>query len=288
MDSEKHEECQYLELIEKVIETGSFRIDRTKIGTYSLFGLSSRYSLKESFPLLTTKNTWFTGIVKELLWFISGSTNAQDLSNSGVKIWDQNAADYASKHPDCIPGELGPIYGFQWLHSGANYIDCKTDYTGQGINQLQTVIDLIKTDPYSRRIIISSWNPGDLSKVALPWCHAFCQFYVHDGYLSCSMYQRSCDLGLGVPFNIASYALLTYMIAQVCDLKPFELIHNMGDAHVYQNHVKPLKEQLTRQPYPFPTLILNPEIKRIEDFKFDDIKLVGYKSHPRIAMEMAV
>jgi dihydrofolate reductase/thymidylate synthase len=291
LDQFLHEEYQYMKLIREIIDKGWAGDDRTGVGTISVFGTSMRYDLSKSFPLLTTKRTFFRGIMEELLWFIKGDTNGNHLSEKGVKIWDGNGTrEFLDKrglsHREV--GDLGPVYGFQWRHFGAKYVDMHTDYTGQGVDQLAEVIDKIKNNPTDRRILLSAWNPADLNEMALPPCHMFCQFYVANGALSCLMYQRSADIGLGVPFNIASYALLTCMIAQVCDLKPGEFIHNMGNTHVYTNHVEPLKEQLQRTPRPFPVLRINPEVKDIDSFQASDFEIVSYCPHGKIAMEMAV
>jgi dihydrofolate reductase/thymidylate synthase len=286
-----HEEYEYLNGIREIIEKGVTMEDRTGTGTRSMFGKMMRFDLRTSFPLLTTKRTFWRGVVEELLWFVRGDTNAKHLSEQGVKIWDANGSrEFLDKrglsHRE--EGDLGPVYGFQWRHFGAKYGDMHTDYTGQGVDQLAECIKKIKEDPTDRRIIISAWNPADLSLMALPPCHMFCQFYVANGELSCLMYQRSCDMGLGVPFNIASYSLLTCMMAQVCGLKPGEFVHSMGNAHVYNNHIEPLKTQLERTPRPFPILRINPEVKDIDGFKASDFELVGYNPHGKIAMEMAV
>jgi len=286
-----HEEYQYLEAIREIIETGNHSGDRTGVGIRSAFGKMMRFSLRKSFPLLTTKRVFWRGVAEELLWFVKGSTNAKLLSDKGIKIWDGNGSrEFLDKrgltHREEM--DLGPVYGFQWRHFGAKYVDMHADYTGQGVDQLAECIRKIKEDPNDRRIIMSAWNPADLAEMALPPCHMFCQFYVANGELSCLMYQRSCDMGLGVPFNIASYALLTLMMAQVCGLKPGEFVHTMGNAHVYQNHVDPLLTQLERTPRPFPVLELNPDIKDIDGFSFSDFKLIGYDPHKKIEMEMAV
>eukprot|EP01006_Ploeotia_vitrea_P036486 TRINITY_DN66026_c6_g1_i2.p3 TRINITY_DN66026_c6_g1~~TRINITY_DN66026_c6_g1_i2.p3 ORF type:complete len:253 (-),score=136.10 TRINITY_DN66026_c6_g1_i2:83-841(-) len=251
-----------------------------------------RFSLRDDvFPLLTTKRTFWRGVAEELLWFISGSTNGKLLSDKKIRIWDGNGS---REYLDSIgltereEGDLGPVYGFQWRHFGAKYTDVHADYSGHGIDQLAICIDKIKNNPNDRRIIMSAWNPTDLKQMALPPCHMFCQFYVANGELSCQMYQRSCDMGLGVPFNIASYALLTRLVAQVCDLKPGEFVHTLGDAHVYLNHVDALELQLQREPRPFPKLKINPEVKDIDGFKFSDFTLVGYNPHGKIPMKMAV
>jgi len=286
-----HEEYQYLNLIRDICEKGVAMSDRTGVGTTSLFGTSMRYDLRKSFPVLTTKRVFWRGVVEELLWFIKGDTNGTHLSEKGVKIWDGNGSrEFLDKrglsHREV--GDLGPVYGFQWRHFGAKYVDMHTDYSGQGVDQLAECIKKIKEDPTDRRILLSAWNPADLGEMALPPCHMFCQFYVANGELSCLMYQRSADVGLGVPFNIASYALLTCMIAQVCGLKPGDFIHNMGNTHVYSNHIEPLKTQLERTPRPFPTLKMNADVKDIDSFQMSDFELLGYNPHGKIAMEMAV
>jgi dihydrofolate reductase/thymidylate synthase len=287
-----HEEYQYLDAIRKIIDEGVHMGDRTGTGTRSVFGMQQRYDLRNgSFPLLTTKRVFWRGVLEELLWFVKGSTNGKLLSEKGVKIWDGNGSkEFLEKrglgHRE--EGDLGPVYGFQWRHFGAKYVDMHTDYTGQGVDQLAECIKTIKENPTDRRILLSAWNPADLDQMALPPCHMFCQFYVANGELSCLMYQRSCDMGLGVPFNIASYSLLTLMMAQVCGLKPGEFVHTLGNAHVYQNHVEPLQTQLDRTPRPFPILKVNPDIKDIDGFQAKDFELIGYSPHGKIAMEMAV
>jgi len=289
---ENTDEQQYLDHIKKILENGHKKIDRTKIGTLSLFGVQMRYNLKDGvFPLLTTKRVFWRGVVEELLWFIKGSTNSKELSEKDVKIWDANST---RSYLDSIglinreEGDLGPVYGFQWRHYGAEYVDMHTNYTEKGIDQLQKVIDTIKTNPDDRRMLMVAWNPCDISNMALPPCHCLVQFFVADGYLSCQMYQRSADMGLGVPFNIASYSLLTYMIAHVTKLKPGEFIHTLGDSHIYLNHIDALNIQLQRKPRPFPTLTINREINNIDDFKNNDFILNGYNPHPKISMEMAI
>jgi len=287
----QHEEYQYLDAIRKIMEKGVAMDDRTGVGTISTFGEQMRFDLRKGFPLLTTKRVFWRGVLEELLWFVRGDTNGKHLSEKGIKIWDGNGSkEFLEKrglgHRE--EGDLGPVYGFQWRHFGAKYVDMHTDYTGQGVDQLVECIDKIKNDPTDRRIIITAWNPADLQEMALPPCHMFCQFYVANGELSCLMYQRSCDMGLGVPFNIASYALLTYMVAQVCGLKPGDFVHTLGNAHIYKNHVEPLKTQLERTPRPFPILKVNPDVKDIDGFKAEDFELIGYSPHGKIAMEMAV
>merc|ERR1719183_2227938 len=286
-----HEEYQYLDAIREIIDKGIASDDRTGVGTRSLFGKMMRFDLRTSFPLLTTKRVFWRGVFEELLWFVRGDTNAKHLSDKGVKIWDGNGSkEFLEKrglgHRE--EGDLGPVYGFQWRHFGAKYVDMHTDYTGQGVDQLAECIKKIKEDPTDRRILLSAWNPADLDQMALPPCHMFCQFFVANGELSCLMYQRSCDMGLGVPFNIASYSLLTCMIAQVCGLRPGEFVHSMGNAHVYLNHIEPLKTQLERTPRPFPVLKVNPEVTDIDAFTAADFEIGGYNPHAKIAMEMAV
>ncbi|XP_019454195.1 PREDICTED: bifunctional dihydrofolate reductase-thymidylate synthase-like [Lupinus angustifolius] len=288
---DRHEEYKYLGLVQEIISEGNTKDDRTGTGTLSKFGCQMRFNLRRSFPLLTTKKVFWRGVVEELLWFISGSTSAKVLQEKGIHIWDGNASrEYLDSvgFKDREEGDLGPVYGFQWRHFGARYTDMHDDYSGQGVDQLLDVINKIKHNPDDRRIVISSWNPADLKLMALPPCHMFAQFYVANGELSCQMYQRSADMGLGVPFNIASYALLTCMIAHVCDLVPGDFIHVIGDAHVYSNHVRPLQEQLQNLPKPFPILKINPKKKDIDSFVAADFKLIGYDPHQKIEMKMAV
>lgn len=251
----RHEELQYLDMIDEIMREGVFRGDRTGTGTLSKFGTTMRFNLRHSFPLLTSKRVFWRGVAEELLWFVAGRTNGKELSDRGIHIWDGNGS---REYLDSIglshreEGDLGPVYGFQWRHFGAEYTDMHANYSGQGVDQLAELIHKIKTNPNDRRLVLTAWNPAALKDMALPPCHMFCQFYVADGELSCQMYQRSCDLGLGVPFNIASYSLLTCMVAQVCGLKPGDFVHVLGDAHVYSNHVEPLKEQLKNAPRHFP------------------------------------
>jgi len=288
----RHEEYQYLDIIRECIDRGVSRGDRTGTGTVSVFGRSMRYNLRDDvFPLFTTKRVFWRGVAEELLWFVKGSTNANQLADKKIHIWDGNGSrEFLDQRgfKDREVGDLGPVYGFQWRHFGAEYKDMHADYTGQGYDQLAECIRLIKENPTSRRIVLSAWNPADLGKMALPPCHMFCQFYVANGELSCQMYQRSADMGLGVPFNVASYSLLTRMMAQVCDLKAGDFVHVIGDTHVYKNHVEPLKTQLEREPRAFPKLIINPDVKDIDGFEYKDFTIEGYKPHPRIKMEMAV
>ncbi|KAG6604511.1 Thymidylate synthase [Phytophthora cinnamomi] len=288
-----HEEMQYLDLIRKILTQGAERADRTGTGTLSVFGAQMRFSLRDNvFPLLTTKRVFWRGVAEELLWFISGDTSAHSLQQKDIHIWDGNASrEYLDSRglQAREVGDLGPVYGFQWRHFGAKYTDMHADYTGQGVDQLAGVIHKLRTNPTDRRIVLSAWNPADLNEMALPPCHMFCQFYVADGELSCQMYQRSADMGLGVPFNIASYALLTRLVAQVAGLKPGEFVHVIGDAHVYLNHVEPLQKQLTRTPRPFPTLHINSEKNAsIDDFAFEDLAVRDYRPHGTIKMEMSV
>jgi dihydrofolate reductase/thymidylate synthase len=286
------EERQYLDLVRTVIETGHHKADRTGVGTLSLFGAMMRFSLRNHrMPLLTTKRVFWRGVVEELLWFLRGSTDAHELAARGVHIWDENASRsfldaQGLKHR--AVGDLGPIYGFQWRHFGAKYVDFQTDYHNQGVDQIRRIVETLRTNPDDRRMILSAWNPTALSEVALPPCHVLAQFYVADGELSCLMFQRSCDLGLGVPFNIASYALLTMMLAHVTGLRPGEFVHTMGDVHVYRNHVDALRTQLLREPRPFPHLRFRRPVADIDDFLPEDFELVGYRPHQVLKMDMAV
>ncbi|KAJ8385855.1 hypothetical protein AAFF_G00182110 [Aldrovandia affinis] len=285
------DERGYLKQVEYILEHGSLKGDRTGTGVLSVFGSQARYNLRDQFPLLTTKKVFWKAIIEELLWFIKGSTNAKELSEKGVKIWEANGSrDFLDKSgfTSREEGDLGPVYGFQWRHFGAEYKDMHTDYAGQGVDQLQKIIDTIKANPEDRRIIMCAWNPKDLPLMALPPCHALCQFYVCDGELSCQLYQRSGDMGLGVPFNIASYALLTYMIAHITGLKPGDFVHTLGDAHIYTNHIGPLKIQLEREPRPFPKLKILRTVERVDDFRAEDFEICDYNPHPTIKMQMAV
>jgi dihydrofolate reductase/thymidylate synthase len=292
MSTKNVEEQQYLNMIRDLIDNGDKMIDRTGVGTKSKFGACVRYSLRNGrLPLLTTKRVFWRAVVDELEWIINGKTDAKLLQAKGVRIWDGNGTKaFLTKigqgHREEF--DLGPIYGHQWRFFGAPYVDCHTDYKGQGVDQVQEVVNLIKTDPNSRRMLVSAWNPKDLKQMALPPCHVLYQFYVANGELSCVMYQRSADMGLGVPFNIASYALLTHVMASVCGLVPGELIHMMGSIHVYNNHIEPLREQITREPYEFPTLRLKRRITDITEWTFDDFEVQNYKCHPPIKMEMAI
>jgi len=272
---------QYLDLVRHIYENGTQKGDRTGTGTKSVFGYQMRFDLSKGFPMLTTKKLHLKSIIHELLWFINGDTNIKYLNENGVKIWDA----WANKN-----GDLGPVYGAQWRN-----------WNNKGIDQLQMVIDQIKANPNNRRIMVSAWNPEVMpdttksfeenvanGKAALPPCHAFFQFYVADGKLSCQLYQRSADVFLGVPFNIASYALFTMMIAQVCDLQPGDFIHTFGDAHLYNNHFEQIELQLSREPRPLPQMKINPNVKSIFDFKFEDFELLNYDPHPHIKGEVSV
>ncbi|CAG0938872.1 thymidylate synthase [Gallionellaceae bacterium] len=262
---------QYLYLMKHVLNHGTKKSDRTGTGTVSVFGYQMRFNLQEGFPLVTTKKCHLKSIIHELLWFLQGDTNIRYLKENGVKIWDE----WADEH-----GNLGPVYGKQW-RSWATA-------DGRTVDQITQVVEQIKKNPDSRRLIVSAWNVGELDQMALAPCHAFFQFYVADGKLSCQLYQRSADIFLGVPFNIASYALLTMMMAQVCGLKPGDFVHTFGDAHLYLNHMEQTELQLSREPRPLPTMKINPDVKNIFDFKFEDFTLEGYDPHPAIKAPVAV
>lgn len=262
---------QYLDLMRHVMETGTQKHDRTGTGTVSVFGYQMRFNLADGFPMVTTKKLHLKSIIHELIWFLQGDTNIKYLKDNGVRIWDEWAdAD----------GNLGPVYGYQWRSWPTP--------DGGHIDQISQIINQIKNNPDSRRIIVSAWNVADVNQMALPPCHSLFQFYVADGKLSCQLYQRSADIFLGVPFNIASYALLTMMVAQVCNLEPGDFIHTFGDAHIYNNHFEQVKLQLTREPRPLPTMKINPEVKNIFDFKFEDFTLENYDPWPHIKGEVAV
>ncbi|KAK4101170.1 thymidylate synthase [Parathielavia hyrcaniae] len=339
----RHEEYQYLDLVREILDQGDLRQDRTGTGTYSIFAPRPlKFSLNRNgtpiLPLLTTKRVFTKAVIAELLWFISGDTSSHTLSSQGVKIWDGNGSREFLDGlglTDREPGDLGPVYGFQWRHFGARYVDAKTDYTGQGVDQLARIVHTLRTNPYDRRLVLSAWNPADMPRMVLPPCHMFAQFYVsfpaasrtapnptpetetnpesppphhqHQqqqqeqqqqpqvGHLHCQLYQRSCDMGLGVPFNIASYALLTHMLAHVCGLVPGSLTHVMGDAHVYLNHVEALRTQLLREPRDFPELeIARPPVAAgeedamIDGWRAEDFVIKGYNPHKGIVMEMSV
>lgn len=262
---------QYLDLLQHILDEGVSKGDRTGTGTLSVFGYQMRFDLQEGFPLLTTKKLHLKSIVYELLWFLKGDTNVKYLQENGVRIWNEWAAE---------DGSLGPVYGKQWVSWEAP--------DGKKINQIRQAVDTLKNNPDSRRILVNAWNPGELDQMALTPCHALFQFYVAEGKLSCQLYQRSADVFLGVPFNIASYALLTLMMAQVCDLLPGTFIHTFGDVHLYNNHVEQARLQLTRDPRPLPAMVINPEVKDIFGFVYEDFRLEGYDPWPHIKAEVSV
>jgi len=262
---------QYLDLLDHVLQNGTVKEDRTGTGTKSVFGYQMRFNLEDGFPLLTTKKLHTKSIIHELLWFLKGETNIKYLQDNGVRIWNEWADEN---------GDLGPVYGSQWR----SWINAK----GETIDQISQVIDSIKNNPDSRRHIVNAWNVGEIDNMALPPCHILFQFYVANGKLSCQLYQRSADIFLGVPFNIASYAMLLSMVAQVTGLKPGEFVHTLGDAHIYLNHIEQVKEQLSRTPYSLPQLEINKDVKSIFDFKFEDLKIVNYNSHTHIKGEIAI
>ena len=259
---------QYLDLLRYVLENGVDKMDRTGVGTRSVFGQQMRFDLSRGFPLMTTKKMHLKSIIHELLWFIKGDTNVKYLQDNGVRIWNEWADEN---------GDLGPIYGSQWRN-----------WNGEGIDQLAQVVDKLKNNPNDRRMIVSAWNVSKIPDMHLPPCHMMFQFYVANGKLSCMLYQRSCDMFLGVPFNIASYALLTMMLAQVCNLEPGEFVHTLGDTHIYHNHFEQVKEQLRREPLPLPTMRLNPQVKDINDFKYEDFTLENYECYGAIKAQVAV
>ena len=262
---------QYLDLLRHVMENGVDRMDRTGTGTRGVFGYQMRFDLSNGFPMVTTKKLHKKSIVHELIWFLAGDTNIGYLKENGVRIWDEWADEN---------GDLGPVYGKQWRRwEGPE---------GKVFDQIKTVVEAIKSNPYSRRHIVSAWNPADVDEMALPPCHCLFQFHVANGKLSCQLYQRSADIFLGVPFNIASYALLVHMMAQICELEVGDFVHTFGDAHIYSNHFEQVKLQLTRDPKPLPKLKLNPEIRKIDGFTYEDVKIIGYKAHPHIAGKVAV
>lgn len=262
---------QYLDLMRHVLENGTNKQDRTRTGTASVFGYQMRFNLAEGFPLLTTKKLHVKSIIYELLWFLRGETNVRYLQEHGVNIWNEWAGE---------DGELGPVYGAQWRSWNTS--------DGRSIDQISQVIAQIKTNPNSRRLIVSAWNVGEISKMALPPCHLLFQFYVAGGKLSCQLYQRSADIFLGLPFNIASYSLLTMMVAQACDLEPGEFVHALGDAHLYDNHIEQARLQLSRSPLGLPRMKINSSVHSIFEFDYDDFELLGYEAHPHIKAEVAV
>ena len=259
---------QYLDLLRDIMKNGVDKMDRTGVGTRSVFGRQMRFDLSQGFPLVTTKKVHLKSIIYELLWFIRGDTNVKYLQEHGVRIWNEWADEN---------GNLGPVYGSQWRN-----------WNGEGIDQLAEVIHKLKTNPNDRRMIVSAWNVSKIPEMKLPPCHMMFQFYVADGKLSCMLYQRSCDMFLGVPFNIASYALLTMMIAQVCGLTPGEFVHTLGDTHIYHNHFEQVREQLSREPYPLPQMRLNPAVTDINDFKYEDFELLNYQCHGKLEGKVAV
>lgn len=259
---------QYLDLLKDIMENGVDKMDRTGVGTRSVFGRQMRFDLSKGFPLVTTKKVHLKSIIYELLWFLKGDTNVKYLQEHGVRIWNEWADEN---------GELGPVYGSQWRN-----------WNGEGIDQIADVIERLKKTPNDRRMIVSAWNVGKIAEMHLPPCHMMFQFYVANNKLSCMLYQRSCDMFLGVPFNIASYALLTMMVAQVCGYEPGEFVHTLGDTHIYHNHFEQVKEQLTHTPYPLPQMKINPLVKDINDFKYEDFELLNYQSYDTIKAKVAV
>ena len=259
---------QYLDLLRDIMENGVDKTDRTGVGTRSVFGRQMRFDLSKGFPLVTTKKVHLKSIIYELLWFLKGDTNVKYLQDNGVRIWNEWADEN---------GDLGPVYGSQWRN-----------WNGEGIDQIAQVIETLKTKPNDRRMIVSAWNVGKIPEMHLPPCHMMFQFYVANNKLSCMLYQRSCDMFLGVPFNIASYALLTMMVAQVCGLEVGEFVHTLGDTHIYHNHFEQVKEQLSHTPYPLPQMKINPNVKDINDFKYEDFELVNYQSYDTIKAKVAV
>ena len=278
---------QYLDLMRHIRTNGAFKGDRTGTGTYSVFGHQMRFNLADGFPLLTTKKVHLKSIIHELLWFLSGDTNVKYLQDNGVSIWNEWATAEQCARFGRAEGELGPVYGHQWRNFGATQ-NPDGSFSSDGFDQIAALIADIKTKPDSRRLIVSGWNPQEANQVALPPCHTLFQFYVANGKLSCQLYQRSADVFLGVPFNIASYALLTMMIAQVCDLGLGDFVWTGGDCHLYSNHLEQTDLQLSREPLPLPTMRINPEVKDIFAFKFEDFTLENYQSHPAIKAPVAV
>ncbi len=262
---------QYLDLMRHVRDRGTRKEDRTGTGTMSVFGYQMRFDLADGFPVVTTKKLHLRSIIHELLWFLQGDTNIKYLRDNGVSIWDEWADEN---------GDLGPVYGYQWRSWPAP--------NGESIDQIRLVLEQIKNNPDSRRLMVSAWNPACVDEMALPPCHCLFQFYVAEGRLSCQLYQRSADIFLGVPFNIASYALLTMMVAQECGLQPGEFVHTFGDAHLYSNHLEQVETQLAREPMPLPSMRLNPDIRSVFDFRYEDLELVGYEAHPHIKAPVAV
>jgi len=277
----------YLELLREIREEGVDREDRTGVGTRGLFGRQLRFSLRESFPLLTTKKVHLKSIIHELLWFLRGETDVASLQEAGVSIWDEWATAEQTARFGREAGDLGPVYGHQWRNFGATK-DEAGRYRRDGVDQIARLIDGLKNNPTSRRHLVTGWNPAEANQVALPPCHTLFQFYVAKGELSCQLYQRSADYFLGVPFNIASYSILTLMLAQVCELTPGDFVHSFGDVHLYHNHFEQADLQLSREPRSLPRMLINPERTRLEDFVYEDFSLVDYEPHPRIKAPVAV
>ncbi len=277
----------YLELLRTILDEGEDREDRTGVGTRSIFGHQLRFDLADGFPLLTTKKVHLKSVIHELLWFLRGETRVESLQAAGVSIWDEWATAEQCAKFGRGAGDLGPVYGHQWRNFGATQ-EADGSYAEDGVDQIRRVLSDIRERPHSRRLIVSGWNPKEADQVTLPPCHTLFQFYVQRGRLSCQLYQRSADVFLGVPFNIASYALLTLMIAQVSELEPGHFVHTFGDAHLYLNHFEQARLQLTRDPRPLPKLKLNPEVRGLFAFRFEDFELVGYDPHPAIRAEVAV
>jgi len=277
----------YLDLLALLLEKGKVRGDRTGTGTIGLFGHQMRFDLREGFPLVTTKKVHLKSIVHELLWFVAGETHVAPLKDVGVSIWDEWATPEQCARFGRQPGDLGPVYGHQWRNFGATR-QADGSYARDGFDQLARVVDQIRANPNSRRLLVTGWNPQEADQVALPPCHTLFQFYVQDGELSCQLYQRSADVFLGVPFNIASYALLTMMLAQVTGLRAGDFVHTFGDVHLYSNHVEQAKLQLTRAPRPLPTMWIDPSVRELFEFRFEHFRLDGYEPHPAIKAEVAV
>lgn len=278
---------QYHDLLRHVLEHGRERKDRTGTGTLGVFGWQMRFDLREGFPLLTTKKLHLKSIILELLWFLRGETHVKSLQDAGVRIWNEWATAEQTARFGRKEGDLGPVYGHQWRNFGATK-NPDGSYARDGVDQIARVVRDIRETPHSRRLIVTGWNPREADQVALPPCHTLFQFYVQDGELSCQLYQRSADIFLGVPFNIASYALLTMMVAQVTGTRPAEFVHTLGDAHLYKNHIEQARLQLTREPRKLPVMRINPEVKDIFGFRFEDFTLEGYDPHPHIAAEVSV
>ena len=278
---------QYLDLLETVLTTGEPRDDRTGVGTLSLFGWQSRYDLADGFPLVTTKKVHTRSVIVELLWFLSGRTDNGWLNERGVTIWDEWATAEQTARFGRVDGDLGPVYGHQWRNFGATPRPDGT-YEPDGVDQLARLVEAIRTDPTSRRLVVTGWNPAEADQVALPPCHTLFQFYVAGGRLSCQLYQRSADVFLGVPFNIASYALLTQMVASVCGLEPGTFVHSFGDVHLYRNHTEQARLQLSREPRPLPRLVLDPSVSELDGFRLEHVAIEGYDPHPAIPAPVAV